>query len=280
MLNGYGTLCTGCHTPLAIGLFWPLALATALTMSLNSALSEAPPTRKPSTSGHAESSGAFFALALPPYWMRIRSAVSLLTSLASHARSAACVSWACLGEAVTPVPIDQTGSYASTILSGSSSLISLKGLSCSTQWATTAEMPFSRTQRLADGVDNLEAVLVGVLALGREQSARLGRCRQAKFATTLRVSDEHPGDAHTFHLLDGHLAGVRATTRKIAVLRRYDGAIGELSLHERDVQRRGADIHLAARGITGVNVSDEFRKLSGRLGVALPVAAYNWNASG
>ena len=39
------------------------AAEMAATMSLNSGLSEAPPTRKPSTSGHAESSGAFFACA-------------------------------------------------------------------------------------------------------------------------------------------------------------------------------------------------------------------------
>ena len=45
-------------------------------MSANSGLSEAPPTRKPSTSGHAERSGAFFALAEPPYWMRILAATS------------------------------------------------------------------------------------------------------------------------------------------------------------------------------------------------------------
>ena len=50
------------------------AAAIAATMSLNSGFNEAPPTRKPSTSGMAESSGAFFALAEPPYWMRIASA--------------------------------------------------------------------------------------------------------------------------------------------------------------------------------------------------------------
>ena len=44
-------------------------------MSTNSGFMDAPPTRKPSMSGHAESSGAFLALAEPPYWMRISSAV-------------------------------------------------------------------------------------------------------------------------------------------------------------------------------------------------------------
>jgi len=44
-----------------------LAATIALTMSANSGLSEAPPTRKPSMSGIAERSGAFFALADPPY---------------------------------------------------------------------------------------------------------------------------------------------------------------------------------------------------------------------
>jgi len=52
------------------------------TISANSGLSEAPPTRKPSTSGCFERSAAFFALAEPPYWIRTASANAVLTSVA------------------------------------------------------------------------------------------------------------------------------------------------------------------------------------------------------
>jgi len=122
-------------------------------------------------SGMALSSGALAALALPPYWMRRPVAASAPTSLATHARIAACVSCACRGErvpmcergvvrcgsikvfegccchatilsrhiktilprclnkhavplptcagdAVTPVPMAHTGSYASTTFDG------------------------------------------------------------------------------------------------------------------------------------------------------------------
>jgi hypothetical protein len=40
-------------------------------MSAISGFMEAPPTRNPSMSGHAASSGALAAVAEPPYWMRI-----------------------------------------------------------------------------------------------------------------------------------------------------------------------------------------------------------------
>ena len=43
------------------------AAEIAATMSAISGLSDAPPTRKPSMSGNAESSGAFLAFAEPPY---------------------------------------------------------------------------------------------------------------------------------------------------------------------------------------------------------------------
>ncbi len=74
------------------------------------ASSDAPPTRKPSMSGHAESSGAFFALAEPPYWMRMPAAAAGDTWSEIHPRIAAWVSCACSGLAVTPVPMAQTGS--------------------------------------------------------------------------------------------------------------------------------------------------------------------------
>lgn len=58
--------------------------------------------------GHAESSGAFLAFAEPPYWMRMFSAHSVETFVASHARSSLCVSCACSADAETPVPMAQT----------------------------------------------------------------------------------------------------------------------------------------------------------------------------
>merc|ERR1719253_1735385 len=92
-------------------------------MSLISGFSEAEPTRKPSMSGHAESLGAFLALAEPPYWMRMFSAHSALTLVLSQSRSSLCVSCACSAEAETPVPMAHTGSYAMTTLAGSSDLM-------------------------------------------------------------------------------------------------------------------------------------------------------------
>mmetsp|Transcript_45022 Transcript_45022/g.101648 ORF Transcript_45022/g.101648 Transcript_45022/m.101648 type:complete len:206 (+) Transcript_45022:360-977(+) len=118
----------------------------ALTMSAISGLREAPPTRKPSMSGHAESSGALAAFADPPYWMRISSAVFWSTAPAIQSRMALCVSWACSGEAVTPVPMAHTGSYAITTRDLSSRALRMGTMSVS--WFTissvTAAMPCSR----------------------------------------------------------------------------------------------------------------------------------------
>merc|ERR1719161_3537725 len=55
-------------------------------MSLNSGFIEAPPTRKPSMSGQADSSGAFFAFAGPPDGLRIPAATSGEAFLAISAR--------------------------------------------------------------------------------------------------------------------------------------------------------------------------------------------------
>ena len=65
-----------------------LAFEMAETMSTNSGLSEAPPTRKPSMSGIAESADAFLALAEPPYWMRIAEAQYSETFYAIQSRIA------------------------------------------------------------------------------------------------------------------------------------------------------------------------------------------------
>merc|ERR1740117_2078055 len=86
------------------------ALEMAATISANSGLSEAPPTRKPSMSGIAESSAAFLALAEPPYWMRMASATVAEAFSEISLRMPAWVSCASCGVAVSPVPMAQTGS--------------------------------------------------------------------------------------------------------------------------------------------------------------------------
>merc|ERR1719327_262390 len=68
-------------------------------MSLNSGFREAPPTRKPSMSGQADSSGAFLAFAEPPYWMRIIAAQYAETLAAIQSRICLCVSCAWAGVA-------------------------------------------------------------------------------------------------------------------------------------------------------------------------------------
>src|SRR5690606_23759747 len=66
----------------------------------------APPTSTPSTSGCDISSSALSGLTLPPYRMGSLSKPSFLNSF----RMKACISAACPGVAVSPVPIAQTGS--------------------------------------------------------------------------------------------------------------------------------------------------------------------------
>ena len=81
------------------------------TIALKSfALSEAPPTRAPSTFGFSIRPAIVSGFTLPPYWMRIFSAASLLNTSATVARMAAQTSSACSKVAVLPVPIAQIGS--------------------------------------------------------------------------------------------------------------------------------------------------------------------------
>mmetsp|Transcript_45132 Transcript_45132/g.109845 ORF Transcript_45132/g.109845 Transcript_45132/m.109845 type:complete len:231 (-) Transcript_45132:393-1085(-) len=91
-----------------------------LTMSANSGFKEAPPTKKPSMSGFSERPGAVFALADPPYKIRVLAATSAPAICPRYSRMEACVSCACSGVAVRPVPIAQIGSYAMTTFSQSS----------------------------------------------------------------------------------------------------------------------------------------------------------------
>ena len=65
-------------------------------------------------SGWADRSGAFLALAEPPYWMRMASATFAEAFSEINLRMPACVACASSGVAVRPVPMAQTGSYAMT----------------------------------------------------------------------------------------------------------------------------------------------------------------------
>ena len=67
----------------------------ALTMSMNSGLRLAPPTRKPSMSAQAASSLALAAVTEPPYWMRTLAATSADALVDSQVRREAWTSWAC-----------------------------------------------------------------------------------------------------------------------------------------------------------------------------------------
>jgi hypothetical protein len=82
--------------------------------------SDAPPTRKPSMSRHDASATQLFDLTEPPYSMRTLSATSALALCLMRLRMSACVVCAISGVAVLPVPMAQTGSYASTIRDQSS----------------------------------------------------------------------------------------------------------------------------------------------------------------
>ena len=81
------------------------------TISLKSfALSDAPPTRAPSTFGFSMSPAIVAGLTLPPYWMRMASAAAWLNTSATVARMGAQTYSACSNVAVLPVPIAQIGS--------------------------------------------------------------------------------------------------------------------------------------------------------------------------
>src|SRR5207237_722396 len=70
----------------------------------------APPTSTPSSSCSASSSATFFAFTLPPYSTRGAAA----PRPPSQARISRCTAAASRGVALRPVPIAQTGSYATT----------------------------------------------------------------------------------------------------------------------------------------------------------------------
>ena len=80
-----------------------------------SAFNEHPPTKKPSIFGLAKSAFELAGFTEPPYIMRSAFAISSPSLPAIHCLRFACTSSACSGVAVSPVPIAQTGSYATTI---------------------------------------------------------------------------------------------------------------------------------------------------------------------
>lgn len=92
-------------------------------MVTNSGFKEAPPTKNPSISGCPASSLQLAPVTEPPYWIRIFSATCGLTFLSNQPRRALCTSCACSGVAVFPVPMAQTGSYATTTLDLNSPII-------------------------------------------------------------------------------------------------------------------------------------------------------------
>lgn len=106
-------------------------------MLMNSSLSDAPPTKKPSISFSSCNLEQFAPFTEPPYRMRVASATAAETFSDSHLRISECTSWAwskdnrcdylmypfptsifftCWGVATLPVPIAHTGSYATTTL--------------------------------------------------------------------------------------------------------------------------------------------------------------------
>ena len=128
-------------------------------------------------------------------------------------------------------------------------------------------------QRLANGEDDLQALLERVGALGAEELVGLGGRGQAKLAAALGVADEDPLDAHVDHLVGGHLASVGAAAGEVHVLGGDLGTLGELA--HRDVERRRADIDVTLGRVARLNVGHELRKLGGGRRVALPVATHD-----
>ena len=77
----------------------------------SSGSSDAPPTSAPSISGIAMSSAMLPGFTLPPYWMRIASAVVVAVEVArARPGSRRWSSLASSGVALRPVPIAQIGS--------------------------------------------------------------------------------------------------------------------------------------------------------------------------
>ena len=90
--------------------FNDFSLPLQLTISANSGFNDAPPTKKPSMSGLLDNPGAVLPLADPPYKIRVFSATSAPAISPRYFLISACVSCACSGVAVKPVPIAQMGS--------------------------------------------------------------------------------------------------------------------------------------------------------------------------
>ena len=74
------------------------------------AFNAAPPISPPSTSGFEKISLALSAFTLPPYKMETLSEIVFPYFFSTVSLINLCISCACSGEAVSPVPIAQTGS--------------------------------------------------------------------------------------------------------------------------------------------------------------------------
>mmetsp|Transcript_18399 Transcript_18399/g.56465 ORF Transcript_18399/g.56465 Transcript_18399/m.56465 type:complete len:247 (+) Transcript_18399:533-1273(+) len=117
---------------------------------MNSVLREAPPIKPPSMSCWASRPAALAPFMEPPYWMRTLDATAGETLEESQARILAWTSWACSGDAVTPVPMAQTGSYATAIESQSFSVKSPFNRAPRWSSSTTASiLPASRSSRVS-----------------------------------------------------------------------------------------------------------------------------------
>merc|ERR1712182_113265 len=166
-----------------------LAAAIAATMSLNSGLSEAPPTRKPSISGCAESAAAFAALAEPPYWIRMAPATS----------------------ADGPDRL-----IGDDHLCRVEHLIDLRELHVHLR-EDSFEAPLADLLGLPDAEDARHARGEDVFELCRQRLVGV-HWKNAELPAALRVSDQHLRDAHVLHLLYRHLAREGATAPEVAVL--------------------------------------------------------------
>ena len=93
--------------------YWSFS-ATLANVLKSSATKLAPPINAPSIFGFFINSSILFSFTLPPYWIRIASAVALSYNDATVALINPHVSSATSAVAVLPVPIAQIGSYAIT----------------------------------------------------------------------------------------------------------------------------------------------------------------------